>query len=498
LCLKAYNLSGVLIHVRGLRTAPIQVLTENEVQELHEASLNILWKVGFSFPHERILSIFSKAGAEVDWAKNTVRIPRHLVEEAITRVPKTYEVKSPSGTNSIMINDHQIKGVMATGIMYIDYAEEKVRYGSKEDVLKGIACGSALENVAYISPWVWPTADIPGPLHDVEAFRLLYTYSPKPCGCWIFTAKTARHILKMAEIVAGGKEELMRKKLLGYTVDVISPLRVRRESLEILLMFSDYGLPVGFNAFPMAGLNGPATLAGNLSLANAEMLAGTTLIYLLNKKQPIGYPFTGSPAIFDLKVGEKSDGCPERILMALAYAQLSRSYGVVPQHTVNTTDSLFPDFQRGYENTLHALPMILAGFESVGMGVVRPEWLSNLELLVIDDEWISSLNRFVSGFEVNEDTLGLDTIMKVGIGGSFLTEKHTLEHMRREFWYPRLFNRLKWDYWVKRGRKKLLDLAREEVQRIIREIYPPQPLLDKSTIKELEKITEEARKDVLG
>ncbi len=143
--------------------------------------------------------------------------------------------------------------------------------------------------------------------------------------------------------------------------------------------------------------------------------------------------------------------------------------------------------------------VLAAGAEGIGQqGIVGADQGASLEQLIIDNEWLSYVNRILKGFEVNKETLALEVIKRVGVGGSFLGEQHTLRKMRGELWYPNLFNRDDWIGWEKKGCRDLLKKAQDALNRIIRENYPPEPVIDKQVIEQLSEIERKAVKNLSG
>jgi len=396
-----------------------------------------------------------------------------------------------------VINDGKVKAGMGLQMTMVDYLTKTRRPGTTQDSLRAMALGGSeeLKNVEWVTPFVIPS-DYPLEIVDVVAYKLIWTYSPKPGGAWIYSAKTARYIIEMAKIVCGGEEELRKKKILGYGAESVSPLRFSPHSLEIMLEMAKYGLPIGNSPMVQAGLSGPVTLAGTLVVENAEVLAGAILVHALNPEQPYHYSFI--PHLMDPRTALCSFGSPEQVLMALAGIQLARHYGFACTCNVGLTDSLTPDFQAGFEKAMTAALAVAAGAEGIGsQGIVGADQGASLEQLMMDDEWMGSLSRVFRGFEVNPDTLALDVIRKVGVGGDFLKERHTALHLRKELWIPRIFNRLDWETWIKGGARESSQLAHEKVEKILEDSYPPKAVLDGDTIKNMDNIVKRAKREIL-
>jgi len=474
----------------------IELLSKDEIKSIHDTSLSILENVGFRVPHEEMLYLLKDAGADVDHKSHVARVPPNLIVECVARIPKTYTIEPADKEKSIMVNDGKIKGCMENQPVIIDYLTKTMRPGVTDDILRAIAIADSegMRNICRLASFVVPS-DIPIPLQDIYTYKILATYCRKPFDVNQNSVTSTHYMIEIAKVLAGGEEELRRRKILGYGANPISPLQFSRHTLDIMMEMAKYCLPIGIAPMVMAGGTAPVTLAGALVLENAEFLMGAILVNLLNREQPLSYG--GIPHVFDLRTGLCSFGSPEQALLSMAIIQVARSYGFACGVNVGLTDSHMPDFQGGFEKGMTAALGVAAGAEGIGMqGLVDTRGVS-LEQLIIDNEWIDDLNRVFRGFEVNEETLALDTIIEVGIGGSFMGQRHTVEHGRDEQWVPEIFNRDYWPRWLNLGGKDTCAKAHEKVESLLKDNYPPQPVLDKDLMKDLDNIYERAEKEII-
>jgi len=253
-----------------------------------------------------------------------------------------------------------------------------------------------------------------------------------------------------------------------------------------------YGLPISaVGSMTLLGGTGPVTLAGSLSLQTAEVLAGITLVHLLDPSAPVS--FCASIQVLDQRTVLCTFGAPENTLGSLAGIQVAKSLGLPCLANVALCDANTPDFQAGFEKAMSVALVLSAGAEGIGhQGIVGADQGSSLEQLIIDDEWLNCINRLLTGFEVSQDALAMEIIKKVGIGGSFLAEPHTLKNMRKEIWYPRLFNRYDWGTWASKGHRDILKRSQENLDKLLKEYYPQPPVIDKGLENQLSKIEKEA------
>ncbi len=469
----------------GAFYARLELLPRESVQAIVDGALEVLETVGFSYKHPEALGLLSGAGADVDFKRGVARLPRELVLEAVKRAPKAYAVEGPEGR--VSVGDGRLKVAMGSEVYLVDYTKTERRPGVSEDCVKSIALGNALENISVVTPFVIPS-DVPIWAADVRGYRLLFTYSRKPCSAWIYSPESARCVIEMAKVAVGGEDELRRRKVVGYSAEPTSPLQLSRHAIEIMKVMAEHGLPVSATgSMVMMGATGPMSVAGSLCLMTAEVLAGIVLTHLMSPESPVS--FSTSVHVFDQRTALCSFGAPENVLASLAGVQVARSLGLPCFCNVGLSDSLVPDFQCGFEKALGAALAVAAGAEWVGsQGIVGADQGASWEQLVIDDEWVSAINRILEGFEVDEEALALDVIRSVGVGGTFLGHRHTLRRVRSEVWYPVLFERRPWGQWAELGGKDILRRARERVEEVLREEYPPEPVVDGDVARELEAI----------
>jgi trimethylamine--corrinoid protein Co-methyltransferase len=264
-----------------------------------------------------------------------------------------------------------------------------------------------------------------------------------------------------------------------------------RFSLEMAMIFAEAGHDIHVGPMAMTGLDAPVTLAGTLVIQNAYNLAGIVFTWLLGK----GGGWAGCAHSVDMRSMLCSFGSPNQVLLGLAAVQLGRFYGYETGVNSGLTDACMPDFQSGFEKGMTGMVALLSGAGGIGaQGIVGADQGTSFEQLVIDNEWASAFNHiFALGVEVNAETLGVEVIQKVGVGGSFIAEEHTIRHARETYWKAELFNQASWDSWMSRGGKDVYTKAHVKVQAILAKHYPPKPQISSEAIAQVEGIIEEAR-----
>jgi len=239
----------------------------------------------------------------------------------------------------------------------------------------------------------------------------------------------------------------------------------------------------------MAGLDAPVTLAGTLVMQNCYNLIANVVAYLWDTR----CGWSGSAHTMDLRSSLCSFGSPNQVLLGLGAIQLGNWYGFETGANTALTDACVPDFQGGFEKGMSAMITLLAGGGHGAQGIVGADQGTSFEQLVIDDEWASALDHIFShGMEVNDDTLGVDVIKRVGILGNFLADEHTVRHMRDTYWRASIFNYESWDAWMAKGGKDAYARAHDKVQEILGKHYPPQPVVSPEVKAQLDDLIAEA------
>lgn len=443
--------------------------TEDQLQALHLASLEILERTGVRVYEKEALKLLKDAGAFVDG--DLVKIPAWLVEEAIRSAPERIVLGSRNRERKVRLEEGVCNFGLGTDLpFFVDPLTNEIRETSIQDI----------ENVAKISEYcsnfdftasLGLAHNVTTKLADLYHFKALMTYSSKP----ILTTATDYHNLKalidMAAVAAGGYQELRRSPQMVLYAEPISPLVNSREAVEKLLLCAEYGIPVTYASGIIAGATGPATLAGSLALGNAEGLAGLVMHQLKAKGAPFIYGVVFS--VMDMHSAISCYGGPELPLGHTIVGQLGKFYKLPTYGTAGCSDSCEIDAQAGMESVYSTMLAALSGTNLVhDNGYLASGLVGSFEKMLLDDESIAFVKRFMEGIELTEDTLALDLIHQIGPGGNFLQEDHTYKYFRKETWYPRFFNRKHFENWHLGGKKTMKDQIRAQVLEQINSFKP--------------------------
>jgi trimethylamine--corrinoid protein Co-methyltransferase len=473
---------------------PLTLLSQSEVENIHDASLTILRNVGVHLPDQEVLEALIEAGAEVDLNHQVARLPERVVMEAIAGGGKRFVLhgRDPDQTAGFGHGDFVL--VSSPGqFAWVDEDGVQRREPTKADARAGIRVGDALEHIDMVGA-MGMALDVPAEYRDVWMAAELVKGTTKPTHVWVANGETLRYILQIYEAVAGGREAHRQRPMIAAFVEPISPLRFPETGLEILTTCARYGLPVGFGPMVQAGATGPATMAGTLALESAEILAGIVIAQTLGPGVPVCYG--GIPHIMDMRTSQISFGSPEQGVMAVAMTQVARHYGLPVYINVGLSDSKVVDAQSGLERGVTLLMGALAGADTFGhMGILGADQAGSLQQLIVDDRMAAYVKQVLRGLSVDEETLALDVIKEVGIGGNFLGEEHTHRHFRQELWFPIAFDRRRWDEWWADGAPSMADWALERKTEILADHHPPPP--EPELVREIDGIVAAARRDLV-
>jgi trimethylamine--corrinoid protein Co-methyltransferase len=443
----------------------ISFLSEGEIKAIHDASLRVLEKTGIKVMSKPALDILKKAGAKVDYETGHVSIPRNVVEEALKMAPRTVKYCARNPKYDFVLNKQEPHFCAEGGPPFmLDWETGKRRYSTSEDIAKCARIADYLDHVDLI----WPLGagnDVPAPVRYIVDMCTSLRNCEKHFEGDATTGKEAQYQIEIAAAIVGGREELRERPIFSHVICTLAPLCYDKGMTEASIELGRAGIPVAVMPMPTAGGTGPATLAGTMVVNNAEFLGGLVIQEFASPGAPVVY--AAAVGTIDFKTGSNTLS-PEESLMHLGLNQVARYYDLPSEiGIVGGTTSKVLDTQAGYERAMTILTHILTKPDiALGMGALEGARITSAEALVIDNEIIDYALRFVEGFEVNDETVAVDIIDKVGPGGIYLGEKHTVQHFR-ERWMSRLSDISSYETWEKQGSRSIDEVARGKVREIL-------------------------------
>jgi trimethylamine--corrinoid protein Co-methyltransferase len=463
-----------------------EVLTSADLERIHEATLHILETVGVHFPSRRALDVLRANGCEVDEVTQIVRLPRSVVMEAVARAPREYVLAGRDPECDMLIDGkHCYLSNDGSGVFVQDPRTGEQRPSTKADAAESARFVDALPNVSYYWGPIVTSRDVPPEtraLHDAEAVLTNTSKHFQAVTC--VGEKPARYLLEMAAAIAGGTGELRRRPIVSIMECTVDPLAHDGPNLEAGLVAAEHGVACGFMPMPLSCGTAPATLAGNLVVYNADALSGAVLLELASPGAPVF--LSGAPSVIDLKTGGYTGGSPEDYLLAAAATQLAHFYGLPMAMGTMATGAKEPDWQAAVDDSLSTFASVMTCADMMnGCGLLNGSKILSYPHMIMETEIYGIVQKVAGGVVVDDDTLAVDLIAKVGPNGTYLSEKHTRAHMK-DVWRPTVWDRSPYDVWSTGGKKGALDKATEIADEILAN-YRSEPLPD-DVVAELARI----------
>jgi len=471
--------------------APTNILKREDKQKIHENALEVMERTGIKIHSSVARHELKRAGAVVDAKSGVVRFPKEVVHSLIKSVPHKIMLAGREKEFDLPVDGtHHYYTTDGCGIAVWDEKTKTRRPSVLEDIRKSAIIADWLPYLSIYEPTV-VAHDVPAHMHVVSGMREAMENTTKHILSESTTnPEEAKAQVRMAAEIVGSAEELGKRHYISAMVCTISPLTLDGPATDAAMVWAHNHVPVHITGMGQMGLTGPATLAGDLVQNHAETLALACAMQAHERGAPVLYGSVLSN--MDPRTGAVNFGSPETIMLAASSAEMGRFMdwpvscgGVGP-------GSVVPGPQASIENAIAATLCAMVGSEIMnGIGLLDDSTVLSYEELLIDNDLVGLVINSCKEIEVSKETLATEIIEKVGIGGTYLTEKHTLKHVRR-FYAPIIWSKDNFDAWVARGKKSTLDVAREKAEWILREHKPKK--LDQDKAKGLNKIVNEFKR----
>jgi trimethylamine--corrinoid protein Co-methyltransferase len=456
-----------------------QPLTQAQIEQIHAASLKVLDEIGVHVENETARSLIEQGGARVDG--NRAHLPPAMVEEALEKVPSRVLLAGRDPAQDVILEGRRVyAGTGGSPTSVLDPGADTVRPATLQDVADLARLADALPHCDFIVVPIHPT-DISEEGVPVNRFYACLSSSTKHVMGGVGSVEGARAVIGVAELIAGGMDALQARPIVSaITSWMVSPLHLDTGVTDILIEWCRHGLPVALSSAPMAGSTAPVTLAGTVVQLNAEQLSGIVLTQLVREGTPVlaGY----IPGVADMRTGGYLGGAIEFGMMQAAAAQMAHFYGVPIYGSGGMTDSKIPDAQAGYEKMSTLLLAAMGGCNYIhhAIGMITNMNAASLEQAVIDDEIVGAAMRVLRGMDVTDVSMAVDAIGRVGPGGHYLLDDHTVRFMRSEFFYPALADRGNRAVWEEGGKQDMRARAVARVEELLAQYVAPElpPALD--------------------
>jgi trimethylamine--corrinoid protein Co-methyltransferase len=453
----------------------LNALSDDQLDSIHYATLQVLKRTGLRVEHDEALEIFHGSGGVIERRKGygIVRIPEHLVEDCISWAPSTVVYHGRDREDDFVVEPKRVSFINGGGcVNVIDMESRQARKGTKRDAGEIAQVCDALDEIRVVErPCI--ASDVPPKSYPVHTLEAILGHTSKHVLIGADTPENLRAMVDLAAACMGGMDTFISRPLFTASVCPTSPLALLSGCCGVVIEAARRGVGLWIVPMALAGATSTATIAGTLVTTNAEILGALSLAQLTARGTPCTYSSTST--IMDLRTGIGAVGAPELSLVAAGGAKLAQYYRLPCVVGGAMSDSKIPDAQAAYETALSGLTAALAGANMVfGPGGLDQLLTFDYAKLIMDAELIQMIMNVVGGIEVTDESIGLDVIHQAGPLGEYLTHDHTYRHMS-EVSSSSLFDRTLRDDWVSAGGRDLTERAYEKAK-AIREHHNPTPL----------------------
>jgi trimethylamine--corrinoid protein Co-methyltransferase len=453
---------------------PMEIISADQVETIHRASLEILRDIGLRVESPSALKLLTDLRADVDHDTGQVRFDPALIEELITDLPSEFTIHARNPAKTVRMGGNSIVFASVCGPSFVSDLDRGRRAATHHDMENFVKLTGSL-NILHHEGGSGPEPlDLPPGSRHLDMMYAQITLTDKGWQpSWLNTANRARDCIEMAKIALQTDDEGLRQRpaIIGG-LNTNSPLLFDEGQADGMRIFAEAGQPVHITPFTLAGAMAPATVAGAVTLQNAEALGCIALTQAAVPGSPTFYGhFTSN---VDMRTGSPAFGTPEYAQSVIMSGQLARRYGL-PLRSSSTTASACVDLQATYESDMSINACIQAHVNNVmhAGGWLEGGLTCSFEKLILDAELLQMQAAFLQPVVIDEDSMGLEAIAEVGPGGHFFGTAHTMERYEKAFYQPILSDWRNFETWQEDGSKTATQRANEIWKRLLADYQKP-------------------------
>jgi len=420
--------------------------------------MGILKNIGVRFNNEYAVTLFKKNEFRTDG--NVVFFEERHILKALDSAQNEFKLHARNPEKSLTIGGDEFvfaPGYGAPFVVTLDGEQRKALMADYHNFCKLVQTSPIININGFM---MVDPSDVSVETAHLDMLLSNVLLCDKPFMGSPVSGKGAAQCVEMASIL-WGKEKVHESPVTISLINSLSPLAFSEEMTASLIELVRSGQACIISPLVMAGASGPITIAGSLAQQNAEFLAGFTLAHLVRPGAPIVYGTASAPT--DMRTGVLSIGAPESSIFVSCTAQIAKFYGLPSRGGGSLTDAHIPDMQSGMQSALGLVTAVRAGINFIlhAAGIQGSYIAMGYEKFLMDEELCDAVRRMISPVQIDSETLMEDFLVRVGIGGEFLSQPETLERCRTEFFLPRIMRGMEYDIWRRSGCTQAAEAASE-------------------------------------
>lgn len=494
-----------------------KLLSENEIEMLHENVLKLLENPGMKIENQALLGALKKKGASVDFTGEIAKIPKKLTEEVIeiARRDEKERVAAKTGDpdseigypNELTFSWHtpfrnrtpKIAASFGGGApLYYDHKLKINRYATRDDFLRMVNLAEGIPEVNTVGNAVHylkenDGIDVPPKMVAIKGAATVAKYSSKPGCTTIIDKRQLPYLMEMGRIVKGSAQEYIKNPILINIHDTESPLRVTRPEAALIEAMAKNNLSIFILPMPLVGISTPIYPIAAAIVGTAEILGVWAATKAFNDKCPVEARCVSG--VLNPIIGTASFATPEAVLIDLAVAQLFREkYGIPCGTGVGLIDAPIPGALSIFERTFKAFASALAGEPSFPVGIIGGAVVFSMEQVILDLDIAAYQYNYIKGIGGNHFAESLELIREKGISGLFINTDHTAKNFRDFLTFPKAISSIKSTSVSEALNKDPVELAHKKCLDILSSTKSYQ--IDEERVKAIDKVVEEASKEL--
>lgn len=407
------------------------VLTINDIESIHENALKVLKQTGIKLFNDELACCLRGKGYDVN-KENIIRFDAAYVERALKASNKNIILSDMSGNKTKLEKGRTMPAVYANAVKIYDHAIRKTRESNAKDLDLCLKLAESIPEIKIVCPVCLP-GDLPVEDQQKASILKVMSLSTKPVLCSPLNEKDARMWIDSVEMTYPKSQVGVNLPLI-MTVSPTSPLKIDNETCEIIKLAALRNAVLLVSSCPMAGATSPFTMAGTTVLTHAEFLGILTISFAFSDHPSVIYG--GSAAPMNLKNGTLCYGLAERNTMLCANIDIADHFGLPHFSAAGSVNSASPDIETGMSKALSWTTRLMKGsMLGIWFGSLLNGTAVSAEQIIIDSELYKMVSSMLKGMRVDEESMAVDAITRVGYDGDYMTDESTFEWIRSDQYY---------------------------------------------------------------